>query len=59
MDPIQAKMMQAMPVVMAVMFAMFPAGLVLYWVTNGALGMAQQWMNMKRYADPPATHTVS
>jgi len=59
MDPIQAKMMQAMPVVMAVMFAMFPAGLVLYWVTNGALGMLQQWMNMKRYADPPAAHTVS
>ncbi len=54
MDPMQAKMMQAMPVVMAVMFALFPAGLVLYWVTNGALGMAQQWMNMKRYADPPA-----
>ncbi len=59
MDPIQAKMMQVMPLVMAVMFAMFPAGLVLYWVTNGALGMAQQWMNMKRYADPPAAHTVS
>ena len=59
MDPIQAKMMQIMPVVMAVMFAMFPAGLVLYWVTNGALGMAQQWMNMRRYADPPKEQTVS
>lgn len=59
MDPMQAKMMQAMPIVMAVMFALFPAGLVLYWVTNGALGMAQQWMNMKRYADPPAAHTVT
>lgn len=54
MDPMQAKLMHAMPVVMAVMFALFPAGLVLYWVTNGALGMAQQWMNMRRYADPPA-----
>lgn len=59
MDPMQAKMMQAMPVVMAVMFALFPAGLVLYWVTNGALGMAQQWANLKRFEDPPArTPTV-
>lgn len=53
MDPMQAKMMQAMPIVMAVMFALFPAGLVLYWVTNGALGMVQQWMNLKRFEDPP------
>lgn len=52
MDPMQAKMMQAMPVVMAVMFALFPAGLVLYWVTNGALGMLQQWMNLKRFEEP-------
>ena len=36
MDPMQKKMMQMMPLVMAVMFAFFPAGLVLYWVTNGA-----------------------
>jgi len=47
-------MMQMMPLVMAVMFAFFPAGLVLYWVTNGALGMAQQWWNMKRFAEEPA-----
>jgi len=26
---------------------------VLYWVTNGALGMAQQWTNLKRFEDPP------
>lgn len=56
MDPLQAKLMHAMPLVMAVMFALFPAGLVLYWVTNGTLGMAQQWMNMKRYADSPVVH---
>ena len=49
MDPMQKKMMQLMPLVMAVMFAFFPAGLVLYWVTNGALGMLQQWWNTKRY----------
>jgi len=54
MDPMQQKMMQMMPLVMAVMFAFFPAGLVLYWVTNGALGMAQQWWNMKRFAEEPA-----
>ena len=53
MDPMQKKMMQMMPLVMAVMFAFFPAGLVLYWVTNGALGMLQQWWNTKRYAEEP------
>jgi YidC/Oxa1 family membrane protein insertase len=54
MDPMQKKMMQMMPLVMAVMFAFFPAGLVLYWVTNGTLGMLQQWWNTKRYAEAPA-----
>ncbi|QIL19468.1 membrane protein insertase YidC [Thermomonas sp. HDW16] len=54
MDPMQKKMMQMMPLVMAVMFAFFPAGLVLYWVTNGTLGMLQQWWNTKRYAEVPA-----
>lgn len=53
-DPMQKKMMQAMPMVMAVMFAFFPAGLVLYWVTNGTLGMLQQWWNMKKYGDTSA-----
>ena len=55
MDPMQKKMMQMMPLAMGVMFAFFPAGLVLYWVTNGALGMLQQWWNTKRYADAPTT----
>lgn len=54
MDPMQQKMMQMMPLVMAVMFAFFPAGLVLYWVTNGTLGMLQQWWNTRRYAEQPA-----
>jgi membrane protein insertase Oxa1/YidC/SpoIIIJ len=36
MDPMQQKMMQFMPLVFGVMMAFFPAGLVLYWVTNGA-----------------------
>jgi YidC/Oxa1 family membrane protein insertase len=43
MDPMQQKMMQFMPLVFGVMFAFFPSGLVLYWVTNGALGLLQQW----------------
>lgn len=43
MDPMQAKMMKAMPVVFSVMFAFFPAGLVLYWATNAGLSLAQQW----------------
>jgi YidC/Oxa1 family membrane protein insertase len=34
-----------------VMFAFFPAGLVLYWVTNGALGMVQQLWMMRRFGD--------
>ncbi|MEZ5515286.1 MAG: membrane protein insertase YidC [Steroidobacteraceae bacterium] len=42
-DPIQAKVFQFMPLVFSVMFAVFPAGLVLYWVTNTVLSMAQQW----------------
>ena len=43
MDPMQAKMMKAMPVVFSVLFAFFPAGLVLYWATNAGLSLAQQW----------------
>ena len=42
-DPVQAKMMQIMPVVFTGFFAFFPAGLVLYWLTNSVLSMAQQW----------------
>ena len=42
-DPMQAKVFAFMPVVMTVMMAFFPAGLVLYWITNTALSIAQQW----------------
>jgi YidC/Oxa1 family membrane protein insertase len=52
MDPMQKKMMQFMPMVMGVMFAFFPAGLVLYWVTNGSLGLLQQWWMTRRYGQP-------
>ena len=54
MDPMQQKMMQFMPLVFGVLFAFFPAGLVLYWVTNGSLGLLQQWWMTRRYADAPA-----
>jgi len=42
-DPIQIKVMQIMPIMFTVFFAFFPAGLVLYWVTNTLLSIAQQW----------------
>ena len=44
MDPMQAKIMMIMPVAFTVMFVFFPAGLVLYWVVNNILSIAQQWM---------------
>jgi len=42
-DPVQARIFQLMPIVFSVMFALFPAGLVLYWVTNTGLSILQQW----------------
>jgi YidC/Oxa1 family membrane protein insertase len=42
-DPIQAKVMLYMPLIFSVMFFFFPAGLVLYWVVNNLLSIAQQW----------------
>ena len=42
-DPMQAKIMRFMPVVMTVFFLWFPAGLVLYWLANSVLGILQQW----------------
>ncbi|WP_180682910.1 membrane protein insertase YidC [Tepidicella baoligensis] len=41
-DPLQAKLMWLMPVIFSVMFFFFPAGLVLYWITNNILTIAQQ-----------------
>ena len=42
-DPVQVKVMQIMPIIFTAFFAFFPAGLVLYWVTNTLLSIAQQW----------------
>jgi YidC/Oxa1 family membrane protein insertase len=48
LDPIQAKVMMVLPVVFTVFFAFFPAGLVLYWVVNNTLSIAQQYVITKR-----------
>ena len=47
-DPIQAKIMMALPFVFSVFFAFFPSGLVLYWVVNNVLSITQQWIITKR-----------
>lgn len=47
-DPIQAKLMWIMPLAFSVMFFFFPSGLVLYWLTNNILSIAQQWMINKQ-----------
>jgi YidC/Oxa1 family membrane protein insertase len=49
-DPMQAKIFAFMPVIMTVMMAWFPAGLVLYWLTNTLLSIAQQW-NINRVVE--------
>ena len=52
-DPMQAKMMWIMPLVFSVMFFAFPAGLVVYWLTNNILSIAQQWLINTRMGVPP------
>ncbi len=52
-DPMQAKMMWIMPLAFSVMFFFFPAGLVLYWITNNILSIAQQWVINTRMGVPP------
>ncbi|NVJ90923.1 MAG: membrane protein insertase YidC [Methylocystaceae bacterium] len=47
-DPMQAKMMMFLPVIFTFMLARFPAGLVIYWVWNNCLSIAQQWVILKR-----------
>ena len=42
-DPMQAKIMQMLPIIFTAFFAFFPSGLVLYWVVNNLLSIAQQW----------------
>ena len=47
-DPMQAKIMQLMPIFFTFLFMMFPSGLVLYWVTNNTLSITQQYIITKQ-----------
>ena len=49
-DPMQAKMMLFMPLAFSVIFLFFPSGLVLYWVVNNLISMAQQYVITKKFA---------
>jgi len=54
-DPVQAKVMQIMPFVFSIFFFFFPAGLVLYWLVNNILSIAQQWQIQRLFdRDKPA-----
>ena len=52
-DPMQAKLMWFMPLIFSVMFFFFPSGLVVYWITNNILSIAQQWIINTRMGVPP------
>ena len=54
MDPTQQKMMKMMPIIFGGVLAFLPAGLVLYQVANGALGLLQQWYMLRRHGDGPS-----
>jgi len=54
-DPVQAKVMQIMPFIFSIFFFFFPAGLVLYWLVNNILSIAQQWQIQRMFdRDKPA-----
>jgi YidC/Oxa1 family membrane protein insertase len=53
MDPTQAKIMLVLPVFMTFLFINFPAGLVLYWLTNNMLTIGQQVLTDRLYANRP------
>jgi YidC/Oxa1 family membrane protein insertase len=58
-DPVQAKVMQIMPIAFSVLFIFFPSGLVLYWLVNNILQIAQQWhvnRMLEREAAAKAAH---
>ena len=54
MDPTQQKMMKFMPLIFGVVLMFLPAGLVLYQVANGGLGLLQQWYMLRKYGEPQA-----
>ncbi|MBI3229875.1 MAG: membrane protein insertase YidC, partial [Burkholderiales bacterium] len=53
-DPMQAKMMLYMPLAFSVMFFFFPSGLVLYWVVNNIMSIAQQWVITRQFEPKPS-----
>ena len=55
-DPIQAKVMMFMPIIFSIFFFFFPAGLVLYWLVNNILSIAQQYYVMKQIEKASAAH---
>jgi YidC/Oxa1 family membrane protein insertase len=55
-DPVQAKVMQFMPYVFSVFFFFFPAGLVLYWLVNNILSIAQQWQIQRMFNRDKTAH---
>ncbi|NNC55597.1 MAG: membrane protein insertase YidC, partial [Pseudomonadales bacterium] len=56
-DPMQAKVMQWMPVIFTFFFLWFPAGLVIYWVSNNILSIAQQWFITRQIEQAAAKAT--
>ena len=58
-DPIQAKVMQIMPLAFSIFFFFFPAGLVLYSLVNNILSIAQQWQITRMYGSPAAATTAA
>jgi YidC/Oxa1 family membrane protein insertase len=56
-DPMQVRMMKMMPIMFTVLFLFFPAGLVLYWLVNNVLGVAQQWFVIRQTERADAAKT--
>jgi YidC/Oxa1 family membrane protein insertase len=55
MDPVQQKVMQILPIAFTFFFMFFPCGLVLYWVVNNILSIAQQWTITRSIENAPST----
>jgi YidC/Oxa1 family membrane protein insertase len=58
-DPMQARLMKIMPIAFSVFFFFFPAGLVLYWLVNNLLSIAQQWQITRSMERSKAAHADS
>jgi YidC/Oxa1 family membrane protein insertase len=56
-DPMQQKVMRLMPIMFTVLFLFFPSGLVLYWLVNNLLSIAQQWFVMRQTEESHAARS--